>query len=77
MDFHSVFSIICLKWNVSQDIIYVIRRGGNAMNFFESGKTKAVTFSYDDGITQDINLVELLNKYGLKCTFNINSERLG
>lgn len=34
---------------------------------------KAVTFSYDDGVYQDIRLVELLNKYGLKCTFNLNS----
>lgn len=41
--------------------------------FSESGKLKAVTFSYDDGITQDIRLIELLNKYGLKCTFNLNS----
>lgn len=41
------------------------------------GKTKAVTFSYDDGVTQDIRLIELLNKYGLKCTFNVNSELLG
>ena len=40
-------------------------------------KKKAVTFSYDDGVTQDFRLVELLNKYGLKCTFNINSELLG
>lgn len=39
-------------------------------------KMKAVTFSYDDGITQDIRLIELLNKYGLKCTFNLNSELL-
>lgn len=38
---------------------------------------KAVTFSYDDGVTQDIRFVELLNKYGLKCTFNINSGRFG
>lgn len=37
---------------------------------------KAVTFSYDDGVVQDIRLVELLNKYGLKCTFNLNSELL-
>lgn len=37
---------------------------------------KAVTFSYDDGVTQDIRLIELLNKYGLKCTFNLNSELL-
>lgn len=42
-----------------------------------NGRIKAVTFSYDDGITQDIRLIELLNKYGLKCTFNINSELLG
>ncbi len=42
-----------------------------------NGKSKAVTFSYDDGVTQDIRLVEMLNKYGLKATFNINSELLG
>ena len=45
------------------------------MNF--SGKNKAITFSYDDGVTQDIRLIELLNKYGLKCTFNLNSALLG
>lgn len=45
--------------------------------FLDSGKRKAVTFSYDDGVTQDIRLVELLNKYGLKCTFNLNSGSLG
>lgn len=38
---------------------------------------KAITFSYDDGVTQDRRLVEILNKYGLKATFNINSELLG
>ena len=42
-----------------------------------SGKMKAVTFSYDDGVTQDIRLLEILNKYGLKSTFNINSGLLG
>lgn len=47
------------------------------MNFKESGKLKAVTFSYDDAVTQDIRLIELLNKYNLKCTFNVNSELLG
>ncbi len=34
---------------------------------------KAVTFSYDDGNTQDIRLIELLNQYHVKCTFNLNS----
>lgn len=42
-----------------------------------NGKKKAITFSYDDGVTQDKRLVEILNKYGLKATFNINSELLG
>lgn len=38
---------------------------------------KILTFSFDDGITQDIRFIEILNKYGLKCTFNLNSELLG
>lgn len=41
------------------------------------GKKKAITFSYDDGVTQDIRLISLFNKYGLKCTFNLNSDLLG
>lgn len=46
------------------------------MGFQDQPKLKAVTFSYDDGIIQDIHLIELLNKYGLKGTFNLNSQRL-
>lgn len=38
---------------------------------------KYLTFSYDDGVTQDIRLIELFNKYGMKATFNINSQLLG
>ena len=41
------------------------------------GKRKAVTFSFDDGVLQDVRLVELLNKYGLRGTFNINSGKFG
>ena len=40
---------------------------------FPGGLSKAVTFSYDDGCQHDIRLVETLNRYGMKCTFNINS----
>ena len=40
-------------------------------------KHKILTFSYDDGTTQDIRLVELFNKYGMKATFNLNSGKLG
>ena len=46
------------------------------MRFCDQTKKKAITFSYDDGVTQDIRLIELLNKYNLKCTFNLNSELL-
>ena len=46
------------------------------MFFREQAKKKAISFSYDDGVTQDIRLIELLNKYDLKCTFNLNSELL-
>lgn len=42
-----------------------------------NGKLKAVTFSYDDGVTQDIRFIEMLDRYGLKATFNLNSELLG
>ncbi len=35
--------------------------------------SKFVTFSFDDGIEQDIKFVEMLNKYGFKATFNINT----
>ena len=42
-----------------------------------NGKKKAITFSFDDGVTQDIRCIELLNKYGLKGAFNLNSARLG
>lgn len=42
-----------------------------------NNKKKAITFSFDDGVTQDVRLIEILNKYGLKATFNINSDLLG
>ena len=41
------------------------------------GKCKAVTFSYDDGVSQDVRLIALLDKYGLKATFNLNSGMFG
>ena len=40
-------------------------------------KMKAVTFSYDDGHVHDIRMIKILNRYGLKCTFNLCSGLLG
>ncbi|MBR5140156.1 MAG: polysaccharide deacetylase family protein [Clostridia bacterium] len=34
---------------------------------------KAVTLSYDDGVIYDKKLISIMDKYGLKGTFNINS----
>ncbi|GGN97686.1 polysaccharide deacetylase family protein [Saccharibacillus kuerlensis] len=43
------------------------------LNLFPGGRHKALTFSYDDGRTQDRRLVELFNRHGLKATFHLNS----
>lgn len=42
-----------------------------------NGKLKAITFSFDDAVEQDIRLVKMLNEYRLKATFNLNSGLLG
>ena len=41
---------------------------------YPNGKRKAFVLTYDDGVLQDVRLVLLLNKYGLKGTFNLNSQ---
>lgn len=40
---------------------------------FPDGLRKAMTFSYDDGVMQDVRLSQLMKKHGVKATFNINS----
>ncbi len=40
---------------------------------FPGFKRKALTLSYDDGVEQDIRLIDIMNKHGLKGTFNLNS----
>ena len=43
---------------------------------FPDGKRKALILSYDDGTVQDRRLVGLMNQYGLKGTFHLNSDML-
>lgn len=43
---------------------------------YPNGKTKALTFSYDDNQEYDRKLVALFNRYGLKGTFHLNSGTL-
>lgn len=40
---------------------------------FYDGKPRAFTMSYDDGVVQDIRLIDIMNKNGIKGTFNINT----
>ena len=40
---------------------------------YPQGKSKAFVVTYDDGVLQDRPFVALLNRYGLKGTFNLNS----
>lgn len=44
---------------------------------FPEGKEKAFTASYDDGTIFDRELIRLMNEYGIKGTFNLNSALLG
>lgn len=44
---------------------------------FPEGKAKAVTFSFDDGVRHDIKHAEMMSRYGLKCTYNINTAMYG
>ena len=37
--------------------------------------SKAFTLSYDDGPVWDRNLIEMMTKYGVRGTFNLNSHR--
>ncbi len=41
---------------------------------YKNGYNKAFNVTYDDGVLQDVRFVELLNKYGIIGTFNLNSE---
>lgn len=40
-------------------------------------KQKVFTLSYDDGVATDARFVKMINKYGIKCTFNLNSSFIG
>ncbi len=43
---------------------------------FPGNRTRALTLSYDDGVQQDIKMMQILNKHGIKCTFNLNGSWL-
>lgn len=49
----------------------------NIMMAWPGFKLKALTLSYDDGVTTDRRMIDILDKYGIKATFNINTNIFG
>jgi len=43
---------------------------------FPGFRDRALTLSYDDAKEQDKPFIEILDRYGVKCTFNVNSGTL-
>jgi peptidoglycan/xylan/chitin deacetylase (PgdA/CDA1 family) len=43
----------------------------------EMAYQKYFTMSFDDGLEQDKKIIQILNRYGLKCTFNLNAGLTG
>ncbi len=44
---------------------------------FPGGRSRAFTFSYDDGPREDLRLAEVFVRYGVKGTFNLCSAQIG
>lgn len=44
---------------------------------FPEFKRRALTLSFDDGRVEDRKMIEILNRYGIKCTFNLFSGCIG
>lgn len=66
---------VCLLGMLSQ--LSSLLSAGTPAFTYPGGLTKALILSFDDGVEQDRRLVELLNRYGLKGTFHLNSGFFG
>ncbi len=40
---------------------------------FPEGRERELTLSYDDTVHQDKKLIEMMNRHGIKGTFNVNT----
>lgn len=45
------------------------------IKLYKDFRKKALTFSFDDGSSEDTRLLSMLNDYNLKATFNISSKK--
>ena len=64
------FSAGRVLWELEQFFLYGVTRMYMKL---KDGKSKVLTLSYDDGVVQDIHLMDILDRHGLKATFNINT----
>lgn len=64
----AVRSAVCLLLSCFKE-----EKNMNIFMRFPQGKKKALTLSYDDGVEQDARLIGIMDRYGIKGTFNINS----
>jgi peptidoglycan/xylan/chitin deacetylase (PgdA/CDA1 family) len=69
--------IISLQTAIAQSNPAIAKSGVPIEMLYPEGKTKALIISMDDGMIADRKLVKLLNDYGLKGTFHLNSNKLG
>lgn len=52
--------------------IFSVLKGYELHKNAVSGR-KALTFSYDNGVDADISVIKIMNRYGYKGTFDINT----
>lgn len=69
--------ILSVNYSIGQTDAAIAKTSNPIEMLFPEGKTKAFILSFDDGRTDDRQLVKLLNKYGLVGTFHLNSNKLG
>ena len=64
------------NYNLTPGFVHakIQKGGGFVKKCYPGGKKKAFNITYDDGVLQDVRFVEMLNRYGLKGTFNLNSQ---
>lgn len=56
------------RWNRENQRLHICNQ--------RRARDELLTFSFDDGNEDDVRLVRIMNSYGLKGTFNLNSGSL-
>ncbi len=60
------------------DALLILQYSVNLIDHLDFGPNKKYfTISFDDGITQDARIMQIMSKYGIKGTFNVNTGLTG